>query len=274
MNPRQLGTTCTTGALLIASLGTLNLARAEGESPHAFTGNVALTTNYMFRGVSQTGNGPAVQGGFTYTYTPLNLYAGVWGSNVDSSSGTGYYVDNSTGSAVVTDESNPNAEWVSLSAPGYDGASMEVDFSVGWAPTYDKLGLDIGYLRYQYPMTDTEDNNTNEFHAGASYDLTYVKPKFVVNYSDNWYGDGEAWYFDLSVAVPLPYEFTLTGHYGWNEFSGDLGFVNYDDYSVGISREFGGFGFALAWIDRTEVNACVSPFDCGSTAVFTISKAF
>jgi hypothetical protein len=271
MKPRQLGTACAIGALLVASLGTYSLARAEGESPHSFGANVALTTNYMFRGVSQTGNGPAVQGGFTYSYTPLNLYAGIWASNVDSSSGTGYYVDNTTSPATLTDESNPNAEWVTLEAPGYDGASMEVDFSVGWAPTFDKLGLDIGYVRYQYPMTDTEDNNTNEYHLALSYDLTYLTPKFQVNYSDNWFGDDDAWYYDLSVSIPLPYEFSLTGHYGWNIFTT---FDNYEDYSVGLSREFAGFGFALSWVDRTKTDLCASPFDCGSTAVFTISKAF
>lgn len=271
MTIRHIGTACATGAFLVASLGTTNLASAETESPHLFSGNVALTTNYMFRGVSQTGNGPAVQGGFNYTYTPLNLYAGIWGSNVDSSSGTGYWVDNTTTPATLTTENGANAEWVSLSAPGYDGASMEVDFSVGWAPTFDKLGLDLGYIRYQYPMTNTEANNTNEYHLAMSYDLTYLKPKVQVNYSDDWYGDGDAWYYDLSVAVPLPYDFSLTGHYGWNQFTG---FDNYEDYSVGISREFGGFGFALAWVDRSKVDACASPFDCGSTAVFTLSKAF
>ncbi len=273
MNPRQLGTACATGALLIASLGSAS-ARAEETPVHAFTANVALTTNYMFRGVSQTGNGPAIQGGFDYSYTPIGLYAGVWASNVDSSSGTGYYVDNSTGVPVLTDETNLNAEWVSLSAPGYDGASMELDLKIGWAQTFDKLGVDLGYLRYEYPQTNTEDNNTNEFHLALSYDLTYLTPKFTANYSDNWYGDGESWYYDLTVAVPLPYEVTLTGHYGWNQFTGDLGFVNYEDYSVAISREFGGFGFSVAWIDRTQTDACVSPLDCGSTAVFTISKAF
>jgi uncharacterized protein (TIGR02001 family) len=247
MNPRQLGTACATSALLIASLSTATLAVAEDAapaSPHSFTGNVALTTNYLFRGISQTGNGPAIQGGFNYSYTPLSLNAGIWGSNVDSAPG------------------------------GYSGANMETDFLASWTPTYDKLGVDLGYVRYEYFNTTFINNNTNEFHLGLSYDLTYVKPKFTANYSDDWYGDGESWYYDLTAAVPLPYDFTLTGHYGWSHFTGDLNYVNYEDYSVGISREFGGFGFALAWVDRTNTDACVSPLDCGSTAVFTISKAF
>jgi len=273
MNVRQLGTACATGALLIASLGSVS-ARAEEESVHSFSANVALTTNYMFRGVSQTGNGPAIQGGFDYVYTPLGLYAGVWASNVDSSSGTGYWVVPGSNPQVVTTEDDPaGADYVSLSAPGYDGASLELDLKLGWAKTFDKLGVDIGYLRYEYPQTNTSANNTNEYHLALSYDLTYLTPKAVVNYSDDFYGFGSAWYYDISVAVPLPYDFSLTGHYGWSVFDDDDG-LNYDDYSVGISREFGGFGFALAWVDRTKTDACISPFDCGSTAVFTVSKTF
>jgi uncharacterized protein (TIGR02001 family) len=245
MNSRHLSTACATGALLIALLGTAVPARADAESPHAFTGNVALTTNYMFRGTSQTGNGPAIQGGFNYSYTPLNLNAGIWASNIASE--------------------------------GFAGANLETDFLASWTPTYDKLSLDLGYIRYEYFQTDYNPNNTNEYHLGLGYDLTYVKPKFTASYSDDFYGFGAAWYYDLTVAVPLPYEFTLTGHYGWNQSNNSPnngGFVDYDDYSVSISREYGGFGFALAWVDRSERDSCVSPFDCGSTAVFTVSKAF
>ncbi|HSQ08736.1 MAG TPA: TorF family putative porin [Chromatiaceae bacterium] len=250
MSSKHIVTACATGALLIASLAATTQARAEGESPHSFTANVALTTNYMFRGVSQTGNGPAVQGGFDYSYTPLGLYAGVWGSNVDSgSTGTGYWIDNTTTPPTETDELNPNAEWVTVSLPGYDEASMELDLKLGWAKTFDKLGVDIGYLRYEYPMTNTEANNTNEYHLALSYDLT--------------------------VSVPLPYDFSLTGHYGWTVFDDDAFEAgSYDDYSVGIATTYAGVGFALSWIDRSKTENCISPFNCGSTAVFTISKTF
>ena len=97
MSSKHIGTACATGALLIASLATTTQARAEGESPHSFTANVALTTNYMFRGISQTGNGPAVQGGFDYSYKPLGLYAGRLGHPTSTvPPGTGYYVDHTT----------------------------------------------------------------------------------------------------------------------------------------------------------------------------------
>jgi uncharacterized protein (TIGR02001 family) len=195
----------------------------------------------MFRGISQTENGPAIQGGFNYSYTPYNLNLGIWGSNVTSD--------------------------------GFQGANMETDFLASWTPSYGKLGVDLGWVLYEYFGTNNNDNNTNEFHLGLSYDLTYLTPSIKANYSDDWFGMGGAWYYDLSVAVPLPYDFSLSGHYGWNQFEGQYD-ANYQDYSIGISREFYGFGFNLSWVDRSDTAACGWPFQCGSTAVFTVSKSF
>ena len=39
-------------------------AYAEGDSPHEVSANVAFSTDYMYRGQSQTGNNPSVSGGF------------------------------------------------------------------------------------------------------------------------------------------------------------------------------------------------------------------
>ena len=222
MNDKHLGTACATGALLAASLGTMNLARAEGESIAPFLQRQRGHDHQLHvpRRQPDREPGPAIQGGFDYSYTPFNINLGIWGSNVASD--------------------------------GFGGANMETDFLASWTPSWDKLGLDLGYVRYQYFQTDNNDNNTNEFHLGLSYDLTYLTPSFTANYSDNWFGDGDSWYYDLSVDIPLPYDFTLSGHYGWNQFTGDLDFNNYEDYSVGISREFDGFGFDLSWVDRTE----------------------
>ena len=61
-------------------------------SPKNITGNVAFTTNSMFRGVSQTNNNPAIQGGLDYVH-PLGFYLGVWGSNVDLGIGTSMELD-------------------------------------------------------------------------------------------------------------------------------------------------------------------------------------
>lgn len=280
MKTPRITMTCLSSSLALSCICGMSSTLAATESPHSLKANVALTSNYMYRGVSQTNNGPAIQGGFDYTYVPLNLYAGVWASNVDSSSGTGYsYVIDPAGQQVVVGADTPDAIYQQLSAPGYDGASMELDLKVGWAPTWDKFGLDIGYLRYEYPGTKTNANNTNEYHIGVSYDvLGYFTPKFTANYSDEFFGLQGAWYYDLTVAVPLPYAFSLVGHYGWTRFDNSPphgGGASYDDYSVGVSREiYNGIALSVAWVDRNNTDLCAAPFQCGNTAVFTLAKSF
>ena len=257
-------------SMLAASVGTMSTALAD--DPHVFSANVALTTNYMFRGVSQTNNGPAIQGGFDYEYSPYNLYVGVWASNVDSSSGSLVFEDPVTGEISLSPRTD-DAEEIILEPAGYDGASMELDIYAGWRPSWQGIDFDLGYLRYQYPGTNTNENNTDEFHLGVAYDVMgYFTPSYTAYYSDDWFGGGPAWYHDLSVEIPLPYNFTLAGHYGWNRFDDSIG--DYEDYSAGISTEYMGFGFDLSWVSRTDQSACGRPFQCGDTAVFTLSKSF
>jgi len=45
------------------------------------TGNLGLTSDYRFRGISQTQNAPAVQGGIDYTHSS-GFYVGNWNSSV------------------------------------------------------------------------------------------------------------------------------------------------------------------------------------------------
>ena len=67
------------GAVTFGSLGLITTpAGAQGPE---FSANVGLTTDYIFRGYSQTDEGPAIQGGMDVTWNIF--YAGVWGSNLD-----------------------------------------------------------------------------------------------------------------------------------------------------------------------------------------------
>ena len=75
------------GLALLASAATAGAAHAEG----SFSGNLALTSDYVFRGVSQTQNAPAVQGGFDYANGMF--YVGTWASVIDFGSGSGLSVD-------------------------------------------------------------------------------------------------------------------------------------------------------------------------------------
>jgi uncharacterized protein (TIGR02001 family) len=212
------------------------------ESPHLLSGSLTLTSDYRFRGISQTGEGPAVQGGLTYTYVPASLNAGVWGSNVDSS--------------------------------GYADANVELDTFISWTPSWDALGVDLGWIRYNYPSTDVSANNTNEFHIGGSYDFKVAQPKFTINYSPDWFGTGDSWYYDLSVKVPLPEDFAVNVHYGWNRFEG---LKDYQDWSIGVTKPLFGLDLALSYVDTQDLDEdqdCLDPFKCGGALVFSVGKTF
>ena len=117
---------------MVAGAFTAPAAIAEGE----FSGNVALTTDYVWRGVSQNSENPAVQGGFDYANG--GFYAGTWASIVD-----------------------------------FGGANMELDLYGGFAgETEGGIAWDLGVIGYIYP--DTDDLDFVEVYGGLGYDFSGV----------------------------------------------------------------------------------------------------
>ena len=97
-------------------------AAAAPVSPHTFTGNVGLFSEYRFRGISQTFQKPAIQGGFDYSHES-GFYVGNWNSNVNEGA-------------------------------GFPAGNIEMDFYGGWKKTWGDWGLDLGGIYYYYPGTD------------------------------------------------------------------------------------------------------------------------
>lgn len=213
--------------LLAGGLLASSMAMAE------FSANVAMTTDYVFRGFSQNDGDPAIQGGFDYSHAS-GFYAGVWASNVDSTV--------------------------------YSGASMEMDLYLGWSGEFSGWGVDVGALRYEYPNTTNNDNITDEFHIGVSHDIGPVSASLTFNYSDDFFGLEEATYVDLGLEAPVG-DFTVAAHYGITDYDNDTLGTDVDDWSVGISREFGGFGFDLTYTDTDQTGRTSD-----GRFIFTVSK--
>ncbi|CUI17988.1 hypothetical secreted protein [Candidatus Protochlamydia naegleriophila] len=124
------------------------------KSPHTFTGNVSLVSDYRFRGISQTMRRPAIQGGFDYSHTS-GVYLGTWASNVD---GTTHF---------------------------YNNTSMEWDFYGGYKGKFfpcsaPDFTYNFGAIYYYYPggKTHAKENvpyNTAEFYIELSYKWLSVK---------------------------------------------------------------------------------------------------
>jgi len=216
---------------------------AEAKSPHTFTGNVGLFSQYVFRGLTQTNQKPAIQGGFDYSHES-GFYAGIWASNIS---------------------------WISDGyAPG-SSYSGEFDTYLGWKFALPQdFGIDVGFLRYNYPgkaplagfAAGTDKADTNEFYGAASW--KWITLKYSRSVSDT-FGVKDANgsdYIDLTAAIPIADTgFTVTGHVGHQRYKGEnlalwgVGLpsgcgqscLNYTDYKLGINKEWLGLNFGLMW---------------------------
>ena len=222
------------------------VAQAQPE----FSGNVTLTTDYRFRGISQSDESAAIQGGFDIEFEP-GFYIGTWGSSVDF-------------------DTNDDA--------GYDG-SLELDYYAGWANSIGNtdFGIDVGYIYYDYPGDDGEEGDYQEFYVGLSWKDFGI----TVAYSDDYYAEtDEFWYVAGDASFTLPGDFTLSLHAGLNILEEDGGFLatdedQYTDYSVTISKELLGVEFALAWVGTDLDDEDVFGTDwADDTAVFSITMTF
>lgn len=204
------------------------------------TANVGFVTDYVFRGVSQSDEGPAVQGGFDVSHTS-GLYAGVWGSNVDFNDG--------------------------------DEANVETDFYAGYAGEFSGFTYDLGGLYYAYPGADDDlDYDYFEAMAKLGYDFQVASVEGAVYYSPEFFGDtGDALYSSLSVNVPLPYDFSASGHVG-HQYIDDA--ADYNDWALGLGYSVAGFDLSLTYTD-TDLDEPEEIAD-GSTdrIVFGISRSF
>lgn len=236
---------------LVAGLGATQAQAIE------VSGNVALTSDYRFRGISQTDEDIAVQGGFDVGFEP-GFYVGIWGSSVDFGDG---------------DETG-------------DYGTLELDYYAGWAGSIGDTDftIDVGYLYYDYPA-DTVDpeGDYQEFMVGAGWrDLS-----LTLYYSDDFYAEtDEAWYLSADYSFSILEDLSIGLHAGYSSFDDDDGpFAEgdgldgtdeYIDYSVSVTYSWSGVDFSLAYVgtdlDEDDVGEGIEEL-ADDTAVFTISKS-
>ena len=103
---------------------------ASAEESYSISGNVALTSDYRFRGISQSDEDIAIQGGFDFEHES-GFYVGTWGSSVD----------------------------FDTNGPCCDG-SLELDIYAGFGGAFNEdWGYDVGVLAYLYPGDDGQEGD-------------------------------------------------------------------------------------------------------------------
>lgn len=204
----KTATQCTILAASLWMLGT-GLSSA-GASELTLSGDVTFASDYAFRGISQTEEAPALQGGLSLS-TASGFYASVWGSNVD------------------------------FLAEG----TLELDVMLGWSGAInDDWSTDVGIMRYGYPNAEIDGSNFYELYGSLSYkDLT-----FGLAYSDDYYANsGNFIYVYANYTYALSDNLSLDLHVGQNEY--DDSSASYLDWSIGLSTEVLGAGVSLTYVD-------------------------
>jgi uncharacterized protein (TIGR02001 family) len=153
---------------------------AEEASDLTYSANVALTSNYVWRGLTQTDNSAAIQGGFDLGYK--GFYAGAWASNVEFGS--------------VLDE------------------SIELDLYGGYKGEVAGIGYDLGYIEYIYPHNSTA-LNFGEAYVGLSKSIGDLglsgKYYFGVDAPS---GVKKLDYYEFGASYTLPYDMSIGATYG------------------------------------------------------------
>lgn len=206
-------------ALLLALAGSsFSLAAVE------LSGDITFTSDYTFRGISQTEEAAAIQGGLTLT-NETGFYVSVWGSSVDFG-GTG---------------------------------TLELDVLLGWSGDLnDAWTADVGIMRYGYPNTEFGGSNFWELYGSLSYqDMT-----FGLAYSDDYYANsGSYFYLYAGYSYAISDTLSLDFNIGQNEFRDDSS-ASYMDFGVSLSTEVLGAGLSLAFVgtDIKDCNLCDNRF--------------
>jgi len=132
----------TAAVALLAGLSTVAFAADEpAAAPEVspITANVTVASSYIYRGITQSNNKPAIQGGFDYAHES-GFYVGNWNSSIS-------WISDSYNNALNTN--GPKNSAPSTSAP------IEMDFYAGFKKEFIGEGFasDFGVLQYYYPTT-------------------------------------------------------------------------------------------------------------------------
>ena len=228
----------------IASITTLTLVAAASmadaapaaapASAWSQSANLAFTSDYIWRGLSQNNSQTAVQGGFDVAHTS-GLSAGVWASNVDNA-----------------------------------GASLEVDLYANYGFKVAGIDASVGYIAYSYEgnsQANFEEINISATFAGitAKVSKEISNAALGVGFSDYGYYNE----LNYSYNVPAVKDLVLGLHYGWADIDNADAL---EDYSIALSYPVAGFVATVSYSNTP--GSYVGNALADSTTAVTLKKTF
>ena len=233
--------------LVVLGLSSIQALAQEQPAEHQVSYNAAITSDYRYRGLSQTRLDPALQGGVDYVHGPTGLYVGTWLSTIKWTKDLG---------------GDGNIEW-----DIYGGKRGQL---------LDSVSYDLGGLYYYYPDNGLNPRaNTFELYGRLGFGPAYVKYSHATT---NLFGTADSkrsGYLDLGADLDAGNGFVVNLHVGRQRVENNSQY-SYTDYKLGVTKDFGVATLSLAWI-KANTDAYLSPEGKNlgkSAAVLTLSKTF
>jgi uncharacterized protein (TIGR02001 family) len=253
-----------TAAALAGGIATANAQGAP--APPSLTANAAITTNYVFRGITQSANRPAVQGGLDYAFGDSGFAVGTWVSSIDFGDHTPF-------------------EW---------------DLYGNYNFTLGPVGASVGVYSYVYTWAGNFGPYTwTEIDASLSHDFGLFAwsakgfwgpsvPNGYLTIRQQYNPDSEFW-LTTGVSIPVAPWLALSGNVGYQGYSGGkpagVSDDSFTEWDLGATLTYDKYSLDLRYIDTSKhilpsikaatlVGVGVPAFDTGPFYVATFSFKF
>lgn len=220
-----------------AGITALSALLASPALAEGLSGTAAATTNYLFRGVSQTSDQPTVQASIGYDFGS-GFSVGAWGSGLD------------------------------FHDFGDDKSALETDYYANYATKLGNADLTIGAIYYAYPTSaGSAKYDYFEATAGLSYDFGPAAINGAVFWSPEFTGKtGNATYLTAGLSVPITPWLSAAGNYGYQTI--DKG-TDYSTWNLGLTATYDKYSLNVMY-SQTDLPTPLND----SKFVATLSAAF
>ena len=197
-----------------ALLGVSSLAQAE------LSANIGATSNYLWRGVTQTDDGPAISGGIDWAHDS-GFYLGSWVSNIDWGVGNG----------------------------------AEVDVYGGYSGKVGDLGYDVGLIYYYYPDSAYDDSNFSELYGNLSWKFLSAGIAYTLAGDaddDAQWSEGDL-YYHVSASHDVAESWNVAGTIGYYDFDVPSSCdCDYAHYQLDVTKSAGDFGDFTMTVSKAD----------------------
>jgi uncharacterized protein (TIGR02001 family) len=203
--------------LAASSMFATSSAVMAEESAWEVSGNVALSSEYVWRGVGQSASDPAISGGFDLGHES-GFYIGTWASNVDF---------------------------------GASDASIEIDYYGGFGGEIGDSGVsyDVGVLYYDYPSASDEDLDFTELYGFVGYGIFSAGVSYTIDADDDTLDDSMYYQLDAGYDVGMV---SLAAGIGYYDYDDDNNWDDYVNWYLGASTDYAGVTFDITYHDVDE----------------------